>query len=244
MNQYELIAVQGKDIVLDISQLFQEEVLYVNVTRLAKQFGKSRNMMYQFFNSNGFNEYIEAYSNVTDNSDVKLIEKRGGRYGGTYIHSNILMPVLRYLSPEFAVKCDLYIRQKIQQCHDEKISTRAAIQANKKNQKWLEARDHGKDTRKLLTDKIKEFCQYAEQQRGRPYKMCPYYKHVTDAIYAYIGVSIPKAGQSPRDVYSGDIVEAIETAELVVIDLLDEVMDLNLSRKGIKTLISGRLVNE
>ena len=123
MNQYELIAVQGKDIVLDISQLFQEEVLYVNVTRLAKQFGKSRNMMYQFFNSNGFNEYIEAYSNVTDNSDVKLIEKRGGRYGGTYIHSNILMPVLRYLSPEFAVKCDLYIRQKIQQCHDEKIST-------------------------------------------------------------------------------------------------------------------------
>lgn len=244
MKTYELITVQGKDIVFDISYLFKEEVISINVTKLAKQFGKSRNMMYQFLNSDSFKEYMKAYSNVTKNSDVKLIEKREGRYGGTYIHSDIILPVLRYFSLEFAVKCDLYIKKKIQQSHDEKISTRVAIQTNKSNEQWLDARDHGKDARKLLTDKIKKFCQYAEQQRGEPYKQCPYYKHVTDAIYAHIGVSIPQVGQSPRDVYSGDIVEAIESAELEVMELLDEVMATNGSRKGIKLLILERLSNE
>jgi len=96
----------------------------------------------------------------------------------------------------------------------------------------------------MLTDKIKEFCQYAEQQRGRPYKLCPYFKHVTEAIYAYVGVSIPKAGQSPRDVYSGDTLEAIETAELVTIDLFDEILKVKGSRKGIKPLIIDRLTHE
>ncbi len=126
----------------------------------------------------------------------------------------------------------------------EAISVRVASQTNKLNQKWLEAREHGKDTRNLLQDKIKEFCQYAELQRGRSYKVCPYYKLVTDAIYAYLGVDVPKCGKSLRDVYSGDIVEAIETAELEVIELLDEVMATNGSRKGIKTLILERLANE
>ncbi|GIU00546.1 hypothetical protein TSL6_10520 [Sulfurovum sp. TSL6] len=126
----------------------------------------------------------------------------------------------------------------------EAISARVASQTNRLNQEWLEARDQGKDTRKLLQDKIKEFCQYAELQRGRPYKVCPYYKLVTDAIYSYIGVVAPKCGKTLRDIYSGDIVEAIESSELEVIELLDEVMATNGSRKGIKPLILERLANE
>lgn len=134
--------------------------------------------------------------------------------------------------------------QAFKQATSNAISARIAIETNRANEAWIEARDHGKYSRKLLTDKIKEFCKYAEEQRGKPYKMCPYYKHVTDAIYAYIRVSIPKEGQSPRDVYSGNIVESIEAAELLVIELLNKVMNMNGSRKGIKTLISERLANE
>ena len=125
----------------------------------------------------------------------------------------------------------------------EAISVRVASQTNRLNQEWIEAREHGKDTRKLLQDKIKEFCKYAEIQRGKPYKVCPYYKHITDAIYAYIRIDTPKCGKALRDVYSGDIVEAIEAAELKVIELLDEVVESNGSRKGIKTLILERLAN-
>ncbi len=244
MKKYELTIVQGKNIVIDISQLFREEVLAVNVTKLAKQFGKNRQSVAQFLNSDSYRSYLEAYSNVYKNIDVKLMEKREGRYGGTYIHSDILMPVLRYLSPEFAVVCDLYIKHKIQEVHDEKSKAIGRIEANKSNLEWIEAREHGKNTRKLLQDKIKEFCQYAEHQRGRPYKQCPYYKHMTDAVYNFIGVEAPKGGKSPRDIYSGDIVEAIETTELEVIKMLDEVMDSEKSRKGIKTLVADRLTHE
>lgn len=244
MKKYEITNLQGKNVVIDISQLLKEEVLYINATKLAKQFGKSRNMMYQFFNSNGFKEYIQAYSNVTKNSDVKLIEKREGRYGGTYVHSDILLPVLRYLSPEFAVKCDLYIKNKIQEVHDEKSKDIGRAEANKENKDWREAREHGKDTRKLLQDKVKEFCKYAEEQRESPYRSCPYYKLVTDAIYNFVGVEIPKGVKLRRDVYSGEIVEAIESSELKVIKLLDEVMNSNGSRKGIKPLIIDRLTHE
>ena len=245
MKKYKLTTLQGKDIVLDISHLFKEEVISINITKLAKQFGKSRNMMYKFLNSDSFKEYVKAYSNVTKKGDVKLIEKREGRYGGTYVHSDVILPILRYLSPEFAVRCDLYLKHVIQQSHDEKVSARVAISVNKANQDWIEARGHGKDSRKLLTNKVKDFCGYAEQQRGRRYnKLCPYYKLITDAIYAYVGVSIPKVGQSPRDVYSGAVVEAIELAELEVIELLEDVMEANGSRKGIKTLILERLSNE
>lgn len=124
------------------------------------------------------------------------------------------------------------------------ISARIVVQANRANKKWLESREYGKDTRKLLQDKIKDFCQYAKHQRGKPYKVCPFYKLVTDAIYTYFGVDAPKCGQTLRDVYSGDIIEAIEASELKVIELLDEVMDSNASRKGIKLLILERLANE
>lgn len=46
------------------------------------------------------------------------------------------------------------------------------------------------------------------------------------------------------DIYSGETVEAIEAAELVLIGLLDEVIDSNGSQKGIKTLIKDRLTHE
>lgn len=244
MKKYELCTIQGKEIILDISQLLKDEVLSINVTSLAKQFEKSRQEVNRFLKSKGFVEYQKALVNVGISDDVKLIEKYEGRYGGTYLHSDLLIVFLRWLNKEFAVKCDLYIKRKIKEVHDEKSKNIGRIQANKANKEWVETRDNGKNSRKLLTDKIKEFCEYAELQRGEPYKICPYYKHITDAIYAYIGVKVSKDDRTSRDVYSGDIVEDIETAELKVITILDEVMESEGSRKGIKNLITNRLTHE
>lgn len=122
----------------------------------------------------------------------------------------------------------------------EVITARVAKNINYSNEVWIEARNHGKDTRKLLTDKLKEFCRYAEEQRGETYTRCPFYKHVTDVIYAHVGVTAPKADKTPRDVYSGDIIEAIEDAERTAIQLLDEVMVTGGSRK-IKNLLKEKL---
>lgn len=125
----------------------------------------------------------------------------------------------------------------------EAITARVSINVNYSNEVWIEARNHGKDIRKLLTDKVKEFCEYAEEQRGGAYPTCPFYKHITDVIYAHVGVTAPKAGKNPRDVYSGDIIEAIEDAERIAIQLLDEVMANGGSRK-IKNLLKERLQSE
>ena len=122
------------------------------------------------------------------------------------------------------------------------ISARIAIQCNKANEVWIEARHDGKNTRKSLSDKIKEFCSYAEEQRGMGYgKNCPYFKIITDAIYSYLGIESPKGGKAPRDTLSGDRIEAIERAEAVVIDLLDEVMAIDGTRQNLKARIIERL---
>ena len=42
MSNFNLTTIQGKNIVIDISQLVSKEVLYINATKLALQFGKNK----------------------------------------------------------------------------------------------------------------------------------------------------------------------------------------------------------
>ncbi|MDM5264563.1 Rha family transcriptional regulator [Sulfurovum sp. XTW-4] len=131
--------------------------------------------------------------------------------------------------------------QAFKQATSNAISARVAIETNKANTDWIAAREQGKSTRKLLQNKIKEFCLYAEKQRGRSYSSCPYYKLITNAIYSCLGIDISKKGATPRDIYSGNIVEAIEHAELKVIELLDDIMVSKGTRKGIQHQIARKL---
>lgn len=132
--------------------------------------------------------------------------------------------------------------EAFKQATAEAISAKVAIQCNKANEAWIEARCDGKDTRKSLSDKIKDFCHYAEEQRGESYgKNCPYFKIITDAIYNHLDIEAPKGGKAPRDTLSGDRVEAIERAEAVVMDFLDEVMETNSTRQSLKARIIERL---
>lgn len=213
---------------------------YASSTQIAKYFGIRHDDLLRKIRAFHSFEDLKTFRKITE--QIRVI--KGRKYPFFELDADAFTFICMSVTGKQAEAFKWGFIQAYKLATTEAISARVTVQANRANEVWIEARDHGKDTRKLLTDKIKEFCQYAEHQRGKPYKMCPYYKHVTDAIYAYIGVSIPKAGQSPRDVYSGDLVEAIETAELVVIELLDEMMEMNVSRKGIKILISERLANE
>jgi len=237
MKKYELMNIQGKDIVLDISHLLDQEVVYVNVTKLGKKFGKRID---NYMRLDETQEYMNIL-NASHVSDLELVKSVRGKYGGTYFHSDMLIHFLRWLSAEFSVKCDLYIRKKIQQAHDEKVKVNASIKANRDNKEWIEARDQGKSTRITLQDKVKEFCVYAQEQRGSPYRRCPFYKHITDGIYEYLGIEAPAGGKTPRDIYSGAVVEAIERAELKIVILLDEIMVNNGTREAIKKQIQNRL---
>ena len=124
----------------------------------------------------------------------------------------------------------------------EAIGAKVAMQQNKANSEWIEARSESKHTRKYLTYKIKEFTKYAESQRGYSYNgKSPYYKIVTDAIYSFFDIEAPKAGQAPRDTLSGGMVETIETAESVVTGMLDDIIYNKQSRKNLKERIIKEL---
>lgn len=219
------------------AMIFHSGEAFATTTQIAKYFGmRHDNLVAKIRAFYSFNDLIKSLK-------IKELKRtyRGNEYLYYELNADAFAFICLSITGKKAEAFKWVFIEAFKQAALEAITAKVSIEANKANEKWIEARDHGKDTRKLLTDKIKEFCLYSEQQRGSPYKPCPYYKHITNAIYTYIGVPIPKAGKSPRDVYSGDIVEAIEAAELEVIDLLTEVMEAGENRKGIKQHITKRL---
>ncbi len=227
MKQYELTQVQGKDIVIDISQLFNGEVLYINATKLVKQFGKTSSGLYKFLNSDGFKEYENAVNRIAQKGDTLIKKNQRGKYAGTYIHSDLIIYFLRWLDVEFAVKCDMYLKHKIQEVHDESIITEATVIANKANDNWVLTREAGKETRKTLTDAIRMFCKHAEYSRGETYTdgKCPYYPLLSKLVYNVLGVKRPKGNKPLRDIFSAPIVSEIGYMEYRLIKLIDEVID-------------------
>lgn len=223
------------------SMLYHHGEPFATSTQIAKYFGiKHKNVLQKIKSFHSFNELV---------SRLKIQPRKRTIRGKEY-------PYFELDADAFAFSC-LSITGKKAEAFKwvfieafkkstlDATTAKVSISANKANNKWIAAREHGKDTRKLLTDKIREFCIYAENQRGTTYGgFCPYYKIVTDAIDSFVGVDSAKSGKTPRDVYSGERVEAIEIAELKVIELLEEVMDSGGSRKGIKPLIIDRLTHE
>ena len=241
--------INGKNIIIDISQLVSDEVLYVNATHLAKQFGKDRRQLEKFFKTQNFLEYEKALFKVIQKGDFKTNEKGlkfsiKGKYGGTYLHSDIVIFFLRWLNVEFAVKCDMYIKQKLQEVHNEKITADATAKANKANDDWVIMRVEAVETRNKLTDTIKSFCEYASVNRAEPYKdnKCPYYISITSIVYESLGLKKPKGAKVARDIFSGAVVEKIEYLEDMLINLLhshiQQETEYHEAFKSIKELIN------
>ena len=249
MSKFNVTEVQGKNVIIDIERLLSDEVVYINATKLALQFGKDKYRLRDFFKTKSFLEYENAISKVVENTHFKTDKKTlrysiKGKYGGTYLHSDLVIVFLRWLNVEFAIECDLYIKQKIQETHNEKITLKATAEANRANNEWLEARENAKYTRKELADTIKAFCEYAELQREKPYKQdkCPYYKHITEIVYKALNIKKPKGAYTPRDIYSGAVVEKIEYLEDLLVNLLNENIRLEVEYheavKNIKEIIN------
>jgi len=220
MKTIDLTTIQGKDLIIDVTKLISDEVLYINATRLARQFKKD---VREWLKNKETKEYIKVL-NEGNSHQLKVVFSKKGRYGGTYLHSDVVIVFLRWLDIKFAVQCDMYIKKMIQKTHNEKIEAEATAKANKDNDEWLEAREKAKETRKGLSDTIKAFCEYAQTERGELYKKgrCPYYIKLTNLVYKTLELQKPKGARSARDVFNGAIVEKIEYLEDVLSNLLEE----------------------
>lgn len=121
---------------MDLSKLLSEEVVMVNITEIAKAFGTTPE---KWLRNKETQTYLEAYSKYSDMGINELIVVREGRYGGTWIHNELLVVFNRWLNPEFAIKCDMLIKTYIQG----KI-------------KFEKVRQEQKDTYQPMTDAIKD----------------------------------------------------------------------------------------
>jgi len=218
MKATDLTTIQGKNIIIDISKLLSDEVVYINATKLAKQFNKRVD---NFLRLEETKEYLRVL-NTSDVRELEIIKTLKGKYGGTYFHSDVVVYFLRWLNIEFAVKCDMYIKKMIQETHNDRIKANATAEANKSNSEWIEARSKATVTRNNLTDTIKTFCEYAELNRDKPYKdnRCPYYIKLTNLVYQALDIKKPKGAKNVRDVYSGAVVGMVEYLEDMLINLL------------------------
>ncbi len=221
------------------AMLFHSGEPFATSTHIAKHFGiRHDNLISKIRAFYSFNDLIKSLK-------IKELKRtyRGNEYPYYELDADAFAFICLSITGKKAEAFKWVFIEAFKKATLEAITAKVSISVNRANEDWIKTREKSKDSRKLLTDKVKEFCSYAEAQRGNPYKnaKCPYYKHVTDAIYSYLDIEAPTGGKAPRNVYSGDIVEDIEAAELEVIELLAEIMDVQGSRSGIKKLIIEHL---
>ena len=242
MKKYELTTVQGKNVVIDVSQLLKEEVLYINATKLSKQFGKTSNGLYKFLNSDNFKEYENAVKRITKKGDTLIKKNQRGKYAGTYIHSDLIIYFLRWLDVDFAVICDMYIKGKIQKMHNDKITAKAIAKANLANESYFTHRQDGKIAHKSYTDTIQKLCEYAQQQKGsNKSTKCHYFKHFQSLVYNALGLEVSKAHSSNKDIYSPKELEDIEALETKIAKEVSNFMDYGLFYKNIYIFCKAKI---
>ncbi len=115
-----------------------------------------------------------------------------------------------------------------------------SVEKNKSDRQWIEFRDQGKEVRKLETDVIKDFVEYATSQGSKSAKF--YYKHITNASYKALGLIVQK---KPKIRESMNIVEISELmlAERYAKGLLKKYMDTGMFYKDIYKFVKEDLIN-
>jgi len=96
---------------IDINIIYAiDNNIWLNATDIAKQFDKQ---MTNYWNSKDTIEYIEALYSFNSLKSNELKKAVVGKYGGTYIHPDLIIHFARWVNPRFAVACDIWIKQEL-----------------------------------------------------------------------------------------------------------------------------------
>lgn len=107
----QIISKTYKEIEIIFSQNF-DETLYINATKIAKEFNKD---VREWKRSKQTIQYMESLSDVgfSHSTLIKVITGNfnDGREQGTWIHKKLITVFARWLLPDFAVWCDSIIEE-------------------------------------------------------------------------------------------------------------------------------------
>ncbi len=122
--QYEVVAVNGTEITVDVSLLAKTDEMFFNATEMAKPFKKRPNDWLALVEAQ---EYIDALVTLSGGSEENsitrnpgnyfglVIARRGSKYGGTWFHNDLGIAFARWLSPVFAVNLDRWAKDRLTQ---------------------------------------------------------------------------------------------------------------------------------
>jgi len=111
----ETATVCGKTITIDVAALVSSESMYFNATEIAAQFGK---LIRDFLDLKSTKEYIYKYSELFNSGsqpDLEMVITKKGKYGGTWLHQEVALEFARWVSVDFRVKLDQWIKNRIKE---------------------------------------------------------------------------------------------------------------------------------
>lgn len=127
-TKYEIIEVNRVDLTVDVSLLSKTEEMFFNATQMAKPFGKRPIDWLRLPDTKAYIDAIlEVRKSHFENSLITLSAgnyedlvktKKGGKYQGTWLHTDLSIAFARWLSPIFSVRLDMWTKARINQAHD------------------------------------------------------------------------------------------------------------------------------
>lgn len=85
-----------------------ENEAWINATEVAKLYGKQ---ILNYWNHSGTIEYMESLERFNSLGANELKRAVQGKYGGTYIHPDLVIHFARWADSDFAVQCDMFLKQ-------------------------------------------------------------------------------------------------------------------------------------
>ena len=141
----------------DELELVEKDGLY-SLTDLWKKSERSKNFQpYEWIRKEG-SVFIDYISNTVSET---VLKSEKGKHGGTFAHWQIALAYAKYLSPELHAKVNQVFKERLEEnknpelgihrSHDRAIDN---YRKQGKNEKWIQNRLSGINTRKAFTDTL------------------------------------------------------------------------------------------
>lgn len=113
-KKFEIVTLDSVKISVDVSLLGKTDDLFFNATDMARPFDK---VPVEWLRLSDTGAYIEAFlnmglSHIKNHNDI-VVTRRGRHNGGTWLHHDLGLVFARWLSPLFAVRLDLWTRERL-----------------------------------------------------------------------------------------------------------------------------------
>lgn len=126
-SQFLTLRTPNGELEIDIKQLLKEPInsdsAYFNATTFAQLYGKRINDFIRLENTQEYLSIMGRYVNTISNGNkIQLVKTvRGKHHSGTWLHSKVILRLMRWLDTELEVAMDLFLQDLIIHSNEIKI---------------------------------------------------------------------------------------------------------------------------